>query len=127
MSRPRRFLSSVALFLFSPAVSLSAQQAGLTTESVASLGLRNLGPALVSGRISDVAVDPRNRSVWYVGVSSGNVWKTENRGTTWTPIFDDYGTYSVGAVTVDSLHPETVWVGTGENASQRSAGYGDGI
>ncbi|MGW8268479.1 MAG: hypothetical protein ACWGSQ_19080, partial [Longimicrobiales bacterium] len=52
------------------------------------LALRNIGPALVSGRISDVAVDPRNRSVWYVGVSSGGVWKTTNRGTTWEPIFD---------------------------------------
>ncbi len=91
------------------------------------LALRNIGPALVSGRISDVAVDPRNRSVWYVGVSSGNVWKTENRGTTWEPIFDDYGSYSIGAVTLDPLNPDIIWVGTGENASQRSAGFGDGI
>ncbi len=74
-----------------------------------------------------MAVNPENRSVWYVGVSSGNVWKTTNRGISWQPIFDDYGSYSIGAVTVDSLHPEVVWVGTGENASQRSAGYGDGI
>jgi photosystem II stability/assembly factor-like uncharacterized protein len=110
-----------------PWVPVSAQESGLTSAAVESLRLRNLGPALVSGRISDVAVDPRNRSVWYVGVSSGNVWKTENRGTTWTPIFDDYGSYSIGAVTVDGLNPDIVWVGTGENASQRSAGYGDGI
>jgi photosystem II stability/assembly factor-like uncharacterized protein len=91
------------------------------------LGLRRIGPAVASGRISDVAVDPRNRSIWYVGVSSGGVWKTRNRGTTWEPIFDDYGSYSIGAVTLDPRDPDVVWVGTGENASQRSAGYGDGI
>jgi photosystem II stability/assembly factor-like uncharacterized protein len=118
-------LALVFLLPFPPAA--PAQELRLTSEDVENLELRSLGPALVSGRISDVAVDPRNRSVWYVGVSSGNVWKTENRGTTWTPIFDDYGSYSIGAVTVDSLHPDVVWVGTGENASQRSAGYGDGI
>ena len=106
---------------------LAAQSGPLTAEAFDAFRLRSLGPALVSGRISDVAVDPGNRSVWYVGVSSGNVWKTENRGTTWRPIFDDYGSYSIGAVTVDSLNPATIWVGTGENASQRSAGYGDGI
>ncbi len=120
--------SFAALFVFFALWGpLSAQDYGLTSATVESLRLRSLGPALVSGRISDVAVDPRNRSVWYVGVASGNVWKTENRGTTWTPIFDDYGSYSIGAVTVDGLNPDIVWVGTGENASQRSAGYGDGI
>jgi len=98
-----------------------------TSETFQNLAFRNLGGAIVSGRVSDVAIDPSNRSVWYVGVSSGNVFKTTNRGITWEPIFDDYGSYSIGAVTVDSLHPDVIWVGTGENASQRSAGYGDGI
>ncbi|MFC1575334.1 WD40/YVTN/BNR-like repeat-containing protein [Gemmatimonadota bacterium] len=106
---------------------LPAQEPLRSSSTFGDLPLRSLGPALVSGRISDVAVDPRNRSIWYVGVSAGNVWKTMNRGTTWEPIFDDYGSYSIGAVTVDTLNPDIVWVGTGENASQRSAGYGDGI
>ncbi|MCJ7628284.1 MAG: hypothetical protein MUO50_07830, partial [Longimicrobiales bacterium] len=109
------------------AAPLAAQEARPTSETFEALAFRNLGGAIVSGRVTDVAVNPENRSVWYVGVSSGNVWKTTNRGISWQPIFDDYGSYSIGAVTVDSLHPEVVWVGTGENASQRSAGYGDGI
>jgi len=110
-----------------PAAHLAAQGPQPTSETFQGLAFRNLGGAIVSGRISDVAIDPSNRSIWYVGVSSGNVFKTVNRGITWEPIFDDYGSYSIGAVTVDSLHPNVVWVGTGENASQRSAGYGDGI
>jgi len=124
----RIFLLSTVPLLCLPIVSsIAAQEAGGTSDPAELFRVRSLGPALVSGRISDVAVDPRNRSVWYVGVSSGNVWKTKNRGTNWTPIFDDYGSYSIGAVTVDSLHPDVIWIGTGENASQRSAGYGDGI
>ena len=120
--------SSLAFLLFvSLQPPLSAQGSDQLFGSPGPFQFRSLGPALVSGRISDVAVDPRNRSVWYVGVSAGNVWKTENRGTTWTPIFDKYGSYSIGAVTLDPENPDVVWVGTGENASQRSAGFGDGI
>ena len=66
-----------------------------------SSAFRGLGPDLTTGRISDVAIDPRNPNVWYVAASAGNLWKTENRGNTWTPIFENYGSYSLGAVTVD--------------------------
>jgi photosystem II stability/assembly factor-like uncharacterized protein len=89
--------------------------------------LRNIGPAFMSGRIIDIAIDPVQRSTWYVAAASGNVWKTENAGTTWKPIFDKYGSYSIGVVTVDPNNRFVVWVGTGENNSQRSVGYGDGI
>jgi len=127
MSRWIRVPLIVLAVLSQSALSLTAQTSISTSGDSQGLALRNIGPALFSGRISDVAVDPRNRSIWYVGISAGNVWKTVNRGTTWEPIFDDYGSYSIGAVTVDALNPDIVWVGTGENASQRSAGYGDGI
>jgi photosystem II stability/assembly factor-like uncharacterized protein len=99
----------------------------LNSALVSRLELRNIGPALMSGRISDIAVDPVDRSTWYVAVASGNVWKTENAGTTWRPIFDRYGSYSIGCVTVDPNNRFVVWVGTGENNSQRSVGYGDGV
>ena len=91
------------------------------------LELRGIGPALMSGRISDIVIHPNNNNVWYVAVGSGNVWKTENSGTTWTPIFDDQGSYSIGAITLDPNNPNVVWVGTGENVSGRHAGFGDGV
>jgi photosystem II stability/assembly factor-like uncharacterized protein len=91
------------------------------------LAWRPIGPALTSGRIGDVAIVPSNRSTWYVAASSGGVWKTTNAGTTWTSIFDDQGSYSIGCVTIDPKDPLVVWVGTGENNSQRSVGYGDGV
>ncbi len=88
---------------------------------------RSIGPSLTSGRLSDVAIDPKNTNVWYVAASAGNLWKTENRGNTWTPIFDEYGSYSLGAVVVDPRDSNVVWLGTGENNNQRSVSFGDGV
>ena len=88
---------------------------------------RSLGPSLTTGRISDVAVDPKNPNVWYVAAASGNLWKTENRGDTFEAVFDNYGSYSLGVVTVDPKDSNTVWLGTGENNNQRSVSYGDGV
>src|SRR5262245_54146742 len=87
----------------------------LTAETFRGLQLRNIGPTLSSGRISDVAVDPRSRDVWYVAVSSGGLWKTTDRGTSWKPIFDMYPCFSMGCVTLDPKNPDVVWLGTGEN------------
>ncbi|MDH3480345.1 MAG: glycosyl hydrolase, partial [Gammaproteobacteria bacterium] len=91
------------------------------------LEFRSIGPAFMSGRIADIAIDPGNQSTWYVGVGSGGVWKTVNRGTTWEPIFDNEESYSIGCITIDPNNPNTVWVGTGENVSGRHVGYGSGI
>lgn len=91
------------------------------------LKFRNIGPAIMSGRIADVAVHPMDNSTWYVAVGSGGVWKTDNAGTTWKPIFDGQNSYSIGCVTLDPGNPNTVWVGTGENVGGRHVGYGDGI
>ncbi len=99
----------------------------LSAETFAGIPLRNIGPALMSGRIADVAIEPARPNVWYVAAGSGNVWKTVNAGTTWKPIFDKYGSYSIGCVTVDPSNRHTVWVGTGENVGGRHVGYGDGV
>jgi len=88
---------------------------------------RNVGPAFLSGRITDIVTHPENSNVWYVAVGSGGVWKTENAGTTWSPIFDDQSTYSTGCITLDPSNPSTVWVGSGENVGGRHVAYGDGI
>jgi photosystem II stability/assembly factor-like uncharacterized protein len=91
------------------------------------LRLRSIGPAFTSGRVVGIAVDEKNPSYYFVAAASGGVWKTTNSGTTWTPVFDNEGSYSIGAVALDPKNPMTVWVGTGENNSQRSVSYGDGV
>ena len=88
---------------------------------------RNVGPAFLSGRIADIVFHPDNDNIWYVAVGSGGVWKTENAGTTWTPLFDQQKSYSTGCITLDPQNPSTVWVGTGENVGGRHVAYGDGI
>lgn len=104
-----------------------ADKGKLDSGTFAALELRNIGPALTSGRITDVAVTPDAKSTWYVASAYGGVWKTVNAGTTWKPIFDAQGTASIGCVVVDPKRPLTVWVGSGENNSQRSVGWGDGV
>jgi len=99
----------------------------LTPTTIQDLKLRLVGPGVISGRISDLAVDPNNHSVIYVAVASGGVWKTTNAGITFEPIFDDAGAFSIGCITMDPNNSHIIWVGTGENNSQRSVGYGDGI
>jgi photosystem II stability/assembly factor-like uncharacterized protein len=98
-----------------------------TASLMSGLRLRGIGPAFMSGRVGDIAVDPEKPSTWYIAAASGGVWKTENAGTTWRPIFDAYNSYSIGCVAVDPNRRLVVWVGTGENNSQRSVGYGDGL
>ena len=88
---------------------------------------RNVGPALTSGRIADIAIHPENENAWYVAVGSGGVWKTTNSATTWKPIFDKEASYSIGCITIDPNNPRTLWVGTGENVGGRHVGFGDGI
>ena len=110
-----------------PAGKTEAPKLLLTSELLSGLEFRAIGPAIMSGRISDVALHPKNRAVWYVAAGSGGVWKTENAGTTWTPIFDGQASYSIGCLAIDPKTPETVWVGTGENVSGRHVGFGDGV
>lgn len=95
--------------------------------SLKALKFRAIGPALTSGRIADFAVNPFNKSEFYVATASGGVWKTENAGTTFKPIFDKEGSYSIGCITIDPNNTNVLWVGTGENNNQRSVAYGDGV
>jgi len=99
----------------------------LTGKQIGAMKLRSIGPALMSGRISDIAVDPTQPNTWYIAVGSGGIWKTTNAGTTWKPIFDDQASYSIGCLTLDPQDSQTLWVGSGENVGGRHVGYGDGV
>ena len=92
-----------------------------------SLELRSIGPAVMGGRVSDFAFHPTRRQEFYAAHAAGGLWKTTNNAITWTPVFDNEGAYSIGVVTIDPTNPNIVWVGTGENNSQRAVAYGDGV
>src|SRR6185312_10799273 len=87
----------------------------MSSGTFSGLKFRSIGPAMVSGRVAALAVDPHNRGRYFVGVASGDVSRTENDGTSWTPVFDGEGSYSIGAVTIDPKDSNVIWVGTGEN------------
>ncbi len=121
-------------FLLSPHISFAKKKqvekkkgSLINSQLLSGLKFRGIGPATTSGRISDFAVNPNNHSEYYVAVSSGNIFKTTNNGTTWKPIFDKYGSYSIGVITMDPNNTNVVWAGTGENNHQRALGYGDGV
>lgn len=91
------------------------------------MNFREIGPAVTSGRIIDLAVNPNNKFQWYIAAACGGIWKTDNAGTSFTPIFDGQTSFSIGCIKIDPNNEHTVWVGTGENNNQRSVAYGDGI
>src|SRR5829696_6510287 len=88
---------------------------------------RSIGPASMGGRIDDIAVAEQNPYIIYVAFATNGVWKSTNNGTTFQPIFDTYGTHSVGDVAVAPSDPNIVWVGTGEPNNRQSSSFGDGI
>jgi len=120
-------LRTVLAFAIGLVSSLSAQDKDLSKTSISGLSFREVGPALTSGRIADLAVNPDNFNEYYVGTASGGLWKTTNHGTTYQPIFDGQSSYSIGCVTIDPNNTNVVWVGTGENNNQRSVPFGDGV
>ncbi len=91
------------------------------------LRFRNIGPATPSGRIDDFAVSARDPRIFYIAAATGGVWKTTNNGVTVTPVFDNGGSGSVGAVAVAPADANLVWVGTGEANNRQSSSWGDGI
>lgn len=120
-------IKSFLLFLFISSFSVTVKAQEESKNPFDGLKFRNIGPAMTSGRIADIAIHPENENIWYVAVGSGGVWKTMNSGTTWKPLFDKEKVYSMGCVTIDPTNPHTIWVGTGENVGGRHAGFGDGI
>ena len=127
--RIHQLLITTLSILFSiPALAQDVSvEPGLNETTLKGLEWRSIGPAMMSGRIADLAIHPADNSTWYVAVGSGGVWKTTNRGTTWESLFDGQGSYSIGCVTIDPNDHNVIWVGTGENVGGRHVGYGDGV
>ena len=127
--RPDSLLAATLLLLIltGPAWAADKEDGPWTSGDFSGLAFREIGPAIASGRIGDFAVDPRDKSHYYVAVCSGGVWETHNAGVTFQPIFDNEGSYSIGCLALAPSDPDIVWVGSGENNSQRSVSYGDGI
>jgi len=126
-------LTSLLLFVFCLSLNVFAQKTtdpeekGLSATTFSGLKFRSIGPAFMSGRIADIAIDPTNEHIWYVAVGSGGLWKTINAGTTWKPMTDSQSFYSTGCVALDPSNPNTVWLGTGENVGGRHVGIGHGL
>src|SRR5262249_17203696 len=91
------------------------------------LEFREIGPAVMGGRIDDFAVVESNPNIVFVATASGGVWKTTNNGTTWQPIFDKENVSTIGGIAVAPSDPSVVWVGTGEAHNRQSSSWGDGI
>ena len=116
--RPRRGAEKVAAAVAPPP---------LTADALQSLRVRALGPGLVTGRIADLKIDPNSPSTWYIATAFGGLWKTTNRGASFTPLFDEQSTHNLCCIEIDPKNSDVLWLGTGENNSQRSAHFGDGL
>ena len=126
MKRERLILAT-AFSMAVAAIPYGQSQDRLNEDTLKGIELRSIGPGLATGRIQDIEIDPKNPNVWYVASAFGGLWKTENRGITFRPVFDDGGSFTLCCVVVDPKDSNVVWLGTGENTSQRSAHFGDGV
>jgi photosystem II stability/assembly factor-like uncharacterized protein len=125
--RPQTLLLALALLFPSVASHLSAQGAIPVADEFERLHFRSIGPAIMSGRIADFAVYEANPAIYYVGTAHGGVWKTTSNGAQYTPLLQDKGLLSIGAVAVQQSNPNVVWVGTGESNNRQSTSWGEGL
>jgi len=116
----RRAVSLAALSLLWAPIAVHAQEFD-------KLHFRSIGPATMSGRISDLAIYEANPAIWYVGTAHGGVWKTTSNGAIFTPLFQDQGLMAIGDVAVSQNNPDLVWVGTGESNNRQSTSWGGGV
>jgi photosystem II stability/assembly factor-like uncharacterized protein len=113
--------------LSAPASTPSPTAPQLTDVLFKNLKARSIGPAVMGGRVSDIAIDPRSPSIFYVGLGHGGVFKTNDNGVTFEPIFDKQPMLSIGAVAVAPSDSDVIWVGTGEANDRNSSDWGDGV
>jgi len=121
----RSIFACVAFLLAAAGITPGAPQN--STDRFKNLEFREIGPAVMGGRIDDFAVVESDPNIVYVGTASGGVWKTTNNGTTWEPVFDKEAVSTIGDVAIAPSDPSVVWVGTGEPNNRQSSSWGDGI
>lgn len=114
------------LLLLALSFSLTAGDFKLDSYIFGDIKARNIGPAVMSGRITDIQCVTDNPDIIYIGTASGGLWKSKDRGITLKPVFDKF-TMSIGCVTIDEKNPDTVWVGTGETNMRNSISIGTGL
>src|SRR5437867_10704011 len=122
-----KLTSVIASIVF--ATASHAQQPAYTSATISGLGARNIGSATMSRRISAIAGtrEPSGKLTLFVGAASGGVWKSEDGGTRYRPVFDEQPVQSIGAIAIDPKNSKNVWVGTGESWTRNSVSIGDGI
>ncbi len=128
--KERLSLVFVAAACFAAAVAPSGQSASndrLTPAVFEGLRLRSVGPSMVTGRIADFDVDPKNPNIYYIATAAGGAWKSMNRGISWTSMFDNGGSFNMCCIKVDPKDSNIIWLGTGENSNPRSSMIGDGL
>src|SRR6185436_1825711 len=122
------FLSLILILVQCSVYGENLPPAHFDSASVSGLGVRNIGPAKVSGRVAAVAVTSVDgKTLIYGGAASGGAWKSEDGGTTFNPVFDKNTVQSIGAISIDPSNPKTIWVGTGEPWTRNSVSVGDGV
>ena len=121
----RSTFACVAFLLAAAGITPGAPQN--STDKFKNLEFREIGPAVMGGRIDDFAVVESDPNIVYVGTASGGVWKTTNNGTTWEPVFDKEAVSTIGDVAIAPSDPSVVWVGTGEPNNRQSSSWGDGV
>jgi photosystem II stability/assembly factor-like uncharacterized protein len=120
---------SLALAVSVASAALAADQAPFNSSTISGLGARNIGSAAMSGRVSaiDAVREPNGKLTIFVGAASGGVWKSEDSGTRYKPVFDEQPVQSIGAITLDPKNSKNVWVGTGESWTRNSVSVGNGV
>ena len=121
------FLITLTALVSKPVFSQKKDKSPNIESALKGFKFRSVGPAFMSGRIADIAIDPKNENTWYVAVGSGGAWKTTNAGTTWSALTENMPFYSTGCITIDPNNNESIWLGTGENVGGRHVGIGHGI
>ncbi|MBK7344669.1 MAG: hypothetical protein IPJ06_17200 [Saprospiraceae bacterium] len=117
----------IPLFIQAQITDGKAESPSLEKTGMSGLTFRSIGPAITSGRVIDIEVNPADPREWYVASAHGSLWKTSNAGVTFSPIFDGQSSYAMGAVAIDPSNPHTVWAGTGENNAHSYVIPGDGV